>query len=1201
MSLMTEKEINKHCFLSTSFQNAKKLVQQEKVNSILIKKTGSSCLLLEGDVEGVSKDAYRLQVDFEFTEMKNGNHKGKPVKYRCECEAYQTYGGFCKHIAAAILMANRFLGDNILKDILLNCAVGYQVTYRREDLSGERNDSYSPAASREEPVYEPFSDEVDRIFDPEVRRRSFMYHPLMNVLELHENNEGHDWLSYSDFPYEDFLDTGLTSQKTSAKLLDLMSGIVLKQRSRFCRNSGSGNVRLEPFLNLDYEGVPRLEFKIGNVQMYVIKNVSGFLKSFKQQEKVRFGKNLTLVLTPGAFTQDSFSAISMILDSGLEVRGEKYQNADERRFLKLTPAMVDHFLLPLAGKEVKVSGRLAKGTSELMVKKGYPRFKVFIDSVADGRRAVITFPEMMYFEGIKRIYIIDNDSLYICDEDYYDDMHDVLKLLGRSGNWYKGFDYRQAEKRSTLELMERDFTFFQSTLLPVLEKYMDVEIQDLNFDDYRPEEGKFEVYLETEDNCILCDAKAIYGNNEHNLIDIASISETYRDIQTEFELRQLLEEFFPAKTEDGRRYRLENDDERLAALVEYGIGQIREIAELFVSEEFKKIRMKDSVRLNAGLSIKGNLLEVSWQIDGLTNDEVYEIIHSYQKKKKYYRLHSGELLNIEESGLNVLADLNENLRLNKHQLMDGKATVSFYRSVYLDLLAKENRESMQTVRNQQFEQMIRNFETAKNAGYEVPSMVKAELRPYQVDGYRFIRTLAELGFGGILADDMGLGKTLQMITYLCCVTDRPHLVVCPTSLIYNWEAELNKYAPDLTVCVVTGTARQREELIRECGWFNVVVTSYDMLKRDVAHYEKMEFGCEILDEAQYIKNPVTQVAKSVKIIKSRNRFALTGTPVENRLSELWSIFDYLMPGYLYQHRYFKEYFEEKIMLDDGSDEYQKTVGRLQKMIQPFVLRRLKKDVLKELPDKVEKIVYAKFGEEQQRLYQASEKNILMNIGRQSKKEFGQNKIQILAEITKLRQICCDPSLIYRDYHGDSAKLDSCVEIVESAIDGGHRILLFSQFSSMLKILEERIKKCGIRTFLMTGSTSKVKRKHLVERFQQGEAEVFLISLKAGGTGLNLTGADMVIHFDPWWNLAAQDQATDRAHRIGQKNVVTVIKMIGKNTIEERIMKLQEKKKELADKIISGENVSMASLTQEELLELFTEPDKMSTSSSQSPD
>ena len=370
--------------------------------------------------------------------------------------------------------------------------------------------------------------------------------------------------------------------------------------------------------------------------------------------------------------------------------------------------------------------------------------------------------------------------------------------------------------------------------------------------------------------------------------------------------------------------------------------------------------------------------------------------------------------------------------------------------------------------------------------------------------------------------------------------------------------------------------------IEAIGKEDVVITSYDLLRRDVEWYEKIRFGYQILDEAQYIKNHTTQAAKSVKEIKAGFKLALTGTPIENRLSELWSIFDYLMPGFLYSYNRFRTDFEIPIVQAKSEADTE----RLKKMIRPFILRRLKKDVLKDLPDKLEENIVVKFSKEQEELYKAHVGRLKALLDNQTGEEFAKGKVQVLSELTRLRQICCEPSLVYENYMGESAKLQACVEMLKNAVEGGHKVLVFSQFTTMLSQLQRQMRIENIPYFSLIGSTVKENRAKMVEKFNAGEVPVFFISLKAGGTGLNLTAADIVIHYDPWWNVAVQNQATDRAHRIGQKNVVTVYKLIAKDTIEEKIVKLQERKKELAEQLLDGEGSGLAGMTKEELLELL---------------
>ena len=365
------------------------------------------------------------------------------------------------------------------------------------------------------------------------------------------------------------------------------------------------------------------------------------------------------------------------------------------------------------------------------------------------------------------------------------------------------------------------------------------------------------------------------------------------------------------------------------------------------------------------------------------------------------------------------------------------------------------------------------------------------------------------------------------------------------------------------------------------GSYDVLVTSYDYVRRDIDLLASLSFGTVVLDEAHYIKNAKTQAARSVKRLSAKRRFALTGTPVENRLSDLWSIFDFLMPGVLGTEGEFARRFSTPIGNGDEA-----AAKRLQGLVGPFILRRLKGDVLGDLPEKNENVVYAEMTGEQDKLYRASASKLARRIAKQLPEDFAGSKLQVLAELSKLRELCCDPSLLYDNYTGGSAKLDTCMELVSTALEADHSVLLFSQFTSMLDLIAARLDKDGVDHQMLTGSTSKEERMRLVRRFQEGAVPVFLISLKAGGVGLNLTAADIVIHYDPWWNVAAESQATDRAHRIGQTRTVTVFKLIVKDTIEQGILALQQRKRELADSVVGSEALGSASITRDNVLALL---------------
>ena len=432
---------------------------------------------------------------------------------------------------------------------------------------------------------------------------------------------------------------------------------------------------------------------------------------------------------------------------------------------------------------------------------------------------------------------------------------------------------------------------------------------------------------------------------------------------------------------------------------------------------------------------------------------------------------------------------------------------------------------------------------------------------------------------------MGLGKTLQVIAFLESEKQagRTSIVVVPSSVLYNWEDEVRKFASDLRVCCITGSQAKREELIRSSMDMDLLITSYDYLKRDIGYYESRTFFYKILDEAQYIKNQRTMNATSTKRLKSHHALALTGTPIENSLAELWSIFDFLMPGYLYTYSYFKKQYEQPIVKENDMG----MLKELKRMVEPFILRRVKKDVLKELPEKVENTMLIELDEETRKLYMANVSLIRDDLNKSfQEKGFANSKIMILSMLTRLRQLCCDPRLLYENYNGIGAKISACMEFIESCRESGKKVLLFSQFTSLLSLLEKELVRQDIPYYLLKGSTPKLQRQQLVNSFNSDDTPIFLISLKAGGTGLNLTSAEVVIHFDPWWNVSAQNQATDRAYRIGQHNNVQVVKLIAKDTIEEKIMQLQSLKQDLSDSIIHNNEGIITSMSKEELMNLF---------------
>ena len=470
------------------------------------------------------------------------------------------------------------------------------------------------------------------------------------------------------------------------------------------------------------------------------------------------------------------------------------------------------------------------------------------------------------------------------------------------------------------------------------------------------------------------------------------------------------------------------------------------------------------------------------------------------------------------------------------------------------------------------------------------------LRPYQKQGVAWLHFLRTNGFGGILADEMGLGKTLQTLAFFRTLPIEspsvtaphsaprtPHLIICPTSLVFNWLAEVKKFTPELKVLALHGPDRHAR--FADIATSDLVVTSYALIRRDAGKYRGLEFDTVVLDEAQHIKNRQTQNAQAVKAVRAKHRLVLTGTPLENSVLDLWSIFDFLMPGYLGTAKDFRERYEQPIDREKNAEAQ----SRLARRLRPFMLRRLKREVAKDLPAKLEQVSFCELTPDQRSVYQqvieASRKEILEAVGEQG---IAKSRMVVLTALLRLRQVCCDLRLLKLDNLNPattSGKLDLFAELLEEVIDGGHRVLVFSQFVGMLNLLKERLAAEKIEFCYLDGSTT--NRAAVVERFQtQAGIPVFLISLKAGGVGLNLTGADTVIHFDPWWNPAVEDQATDRAHRIGQTKVVTSYKLITRDTVEEKILILQNRKRAVIQSTISGEEEFAASLNWDEIQELL---------------
>ena len=962
-------------------------------------------------------------------------------------------------------------------------------------------------------------------------------------------------------------------------------------------------IELEPILHKQYHKLS-VDFKIGTGKKYVIKDLLEFARLIRQGELFQYGKNLKFFHEPEAFTSESRSMLAFIMQRIEEYEYHfhcvqdstyRFQTMKALRYLPLSPTAVDMFLNMMIGHTLQFD--LDNHIRPIYVTDGDPELTLELKA-EDSDTYHLTIEDCLILSGARTFWILKDKILYRCSEAFKKDMQPYLTELNR-------------QKIREITLSEKQLRPFYGSVLKHLEAHTDFHTEGVDLTDYEPPEAHFSIYLDNPaENIISCTAYARYGEETFSLATPISCEDGFRDAAMENRILTAIQTYFQPAAVSGNEdspvadadFIISHDDQAAFLFLEQGLPHFYELAEVFISSNMKRIRILSAPRTAVGVSVSNGLLEIDIHSDSLPYEELAGILNSYRRRQKYYKLKSGEFLKLENNSLSVLSELADGLRLSEQAIRGGRISVPLYRASYIDAVLTSHNSDIQSHRDRYFKSLIRDMKSVADSDYEVPDAMKPILRDYQKTGYRWLCTIAQLGFGGILADDMGLGKTLQIITLLeharleaisktVDLTDTAShtacpppvsLIVCPSSLVYNWDSEIEHFAPNLKTLLITGTAQERQELLTHYADYDVLITSYDMLKRDIASYDNLHFHYQIIDEAQYIKNHRTQAARSVCSIHSVTRFALTGTPIENRLSELWSIFEYLMPGFLYPYAYFRSELEQPIV--ENKDQIAAT--RLQQLVRPFIMRRLKTDVLKELPDKLEHAVYAQMTDEQNKLYTANTLKLQKDLEQQSDSMFKTSKIQILAELTKLRQLCCDPSLIYQNYHGGSAKLDTCIQLIENAMAGGHKILLFSQFTSMLDVIERRLKAERILYYRLDGSTKSEQRTRLVNAFNENKIPVFLISLKAGGTGLNLTGADIVIHYDPWWNAAAQNQATDRAHRIGQTHTVTVYKLIARHTIEEKILELQENKKALSDQILSEEGVTASQLTKEELLKLL---------------
>lgn len=1000
---------------------------------------------------------------------------------------------------------------------------------------------------------------------------------------------------------ENYLSTHNIGDATELRARKLMSAYRRKHTNLVIadKTAKEGSVELVPRL-VKKNGQLAVSFKIGTGRLFVIKKLDEFCTNVRSSATGTYGSDTEINHHIANFTERGkgwIRFIQHIVQEEIEF-SERLEAASRRYYyhrtvnvggsLNLFGWRLDEFYRELGNQTVEYEDRDAekKVKGVLHCGDGNPTVTMRISELNVGKdtrkgefhgiQVSGRLPELFF--GTDRAYYVSGNCLCRTDSEFQDK---IMTLAA----------YGQDDGSFSFKIGRNGLSEFYYQFLPQLQDVLEIsEENPERFRSYLPPKVSFAFYLDAEESDVTCKVRARYGEKDFSALDVLSEArrsslERYRDMPTEQETLQQVQEWLPVADLKHDELNCGGDEEQMYRMMAEGVDALLGLGEVHCTNRFRSRQQVRSMKVSVGVSVSSGLLNLDITTEDIPQEELLDILAGYRAKKRYYRLKDGAFVDLQDSSIEMLSELMDSLHMKPKEFVKGKMQLPLYRTLYLNKMLEEN-DHVYSSRDSRFRELVKGFKTVNDADFEVPGSLAHIMRKYQKNGYKWLRTLESWGFGGILADDMGLGKTLQMIAVLLAAKEEgktgTSLIVAPASLVFNWGEEFARFAPALSVLPVTGTQEERSEKVASWENYDVLVTSYDLLKRDIALYEGKQFAYEVIDEAQYIKNHTTAAAKAVKVVKSSCRFALTGTPIENRLSELWSIFDYLMPGFLYTYESFKREMETPIVKNQDEQAMQ----RLQKITGPFILRRLKEDVLKDLPQKLEEVRYVRLGDEQQKLYDGQVLHMRAGIEGQNEEDFNKNKLRILAELTRLRQICCDPALCFENYRGEAAKVEACAELVKSALDGGHRMLLFSQFTSMLEILQKRFDEEGIDYYTITGATPKETRLSLVKQFNSGNVPVFLISLKAGGVGLNLTGADVVIHYDPWWNVAAQNQATDRTHRIGQTKKVTVYKLIVKNSVEEKILKLQETKKDLADQVIGGDAAQLGSMSREELLELL---------------
>ncbi|MBC1918972.1 DEAD/DEAH box helicase family protein [Listeria booriae] len=910
-----------------------------------------------------------------------------------------------------------------------------------------------------------------------------------------------------------------------------------------------------------------IDLKVGEDRTYVVKNIGDFLQAIQENTSYFFTKNFSFDPNEHYFdTRDlaifnelmKIHEIAKMYDTDSFYWNKSYA---EEKVLIIPPSLAETILADLMLQnttcihdDIKYSG--------LAFKKGALPFSFVFRKNENGDMYQLVMEELQqasYLENYRLLFL--NGVFYRPSDAIWEQLTPLIH-------------FHNVTENEVVQFSESQLSEVMSYVLPSLQKSGHVQIDPSIEDRVIQQPLLAKMWISQKNGEHVVKLEYHYGSQAFDPFALTDSVDPdgrimIRDMEMEAKIMHRME---AAPVHFSETQMVVNADE--ASLYEFYYRVVPSLATdvaVYLEdglEEMVEEHVKPTTTID--VSQDNDFLSVAFDFQGIDTDEIQEVLQSLREKRKYHRLHNGRFLSLEDESYQQMEAIFDILDVRKKEVAQQMA-VPLYRGMQIyEAMGSAKTEHNKFSRT--FRELLHEIVNQEAVSYPLPENLNAELREYQVTGFEWMKSLSKYHLGGVLADDMGLGKTLQAITYITsCLEDnvdmKPVLIVTPASLLYNWASEFEKFAPEVPVTVIHGTSPIRTEMIQKIAPSNVYLISYPSLRQDEHEFLGTRFQTIILDEAQAIKNYNTKASQAVRSLKTTNVFALSGTPLENSIDELWTMFQTIMPGFFPSLRKFKELPHERVA----------------QMIRPFLMRRLKRDVVKELPDKIETNLYSELTEPQKKIYLAYLEKIQQEIGENEQED----RIKLLAGLTRLRQICCDPALFVENYDGGSGKLMQLFDTIQTARENGKRILIFSQFTSMLQIMKAKAEEEEYRYFYMDGSTPSKSRMDLVNAFNAGDADLFFISLKAGGTGLNLTGADTVILYDLWWNPAVEEQAASRAHRIGQKNVVQVIRMITKGTIEEKIYNLQKQKQALMDALIQPGEQMLHRLTTEEIKEILT--------------